>query len=167
MRWIQLLLAGVLLVGCDTIDTGKANKKVDEANKSLEDGNDLLKKASKVLDASLENNALEDVKKCTKSAEEAAEKYEEASKLAKEASELKVHKAFSEYLELKSNAFAKRGEIADTLKKLCKTVADKALPDAVVAVKKKQETITELVEEADELDAKAAKIQKDNPEQFK
>jgi len=167
MRWTQLLVAGFLLVGCDTIDTGKANKKVEEANKALEDGNDLITKAEKTLYASLENNAFEDLKKCTKSAEEAAEKYEEASKLAKEASELKVHKVFGEYLELKSKAFAKRGEIADTLKKLCKSVADKALPDAVVAVKKKQETIKELLEEADELDEKAKKLQKDNPDQFK
>jgi hypothetical protein len=167
MRWIPLLVVGALLVGCEGIDTGKANKKVDEANNALEDGNDLLKKAGKTLDASLQNNAPEDLKKCSKSAEEAAEKYEEASKLAKEASEMKIRKVFGEYLELKSKSFAKRGEIADTLKKLCKTIADKALPDAERVVRQRQETIDELVEEADELDAKAAKIQKDNPDQFK
>ncbi len=166
MRWIPILFAASLLVGCEGIDTDKANKNVDAANKKLEEGNGLIKEAGKHIDKATKENPAEEAKKCVKKSAEAAEAYEEAAKLTKEASEMKVRKLFGEYLSLKSKAFAKRGEVAGALEKQCKGLVDKGFGD-IEAITKNKKKIDELVEEADELDEKAEKIQKDNPDQFK
>lgn len=164
MRWHLFLVAGVLLAGCEGIDTDKANKKVDEANKALNEGNDLIKTAAKHLTAATSGDTEAEAKKCMKAADEAAEKFDEASKLAKEASEMKVKKIFGEYLSLKSKSFAKRGEVAATAKKQCKGLADKGDIEQIMKIGKE---IEKLGDEADELDEKAEKIQKDNPTDFK
>ncbi len=164
MRWHLLLVAGVLCAGCEGIDTEKANKKVDEANKALNEGNDFVKAVDKHLKAAAAGDADAESKKCVKAAEDAADKFDEASKLAKEASEMKVKKIFGEYLGLKSKSFAKRGEVAVAGKKQCKSLTDKGDVDQIMKIEKE---IKALIEEADELDEKAEKIQKDNPTDFK
>jgi len=165
MRWHLFLLVGVLCAGCDQIDTDKANKKVDDANKALKEGGELFDEANDHLKATDKGDAAAEGKKCLKKAEEAGEKFEEAGKLAKDASEMKISKVFSEYLELKSKSFSARGELASTMKKLCKKVGEKSTEvDVVVKLQKDMKTAQE---EFTELDEKAAKIQKDNPKDFK
>jgi len=172
-RAVQLFIATLLCfsfaVGCEGIDLNKANKNVGEANKLLKEGDEIEQEAGKFLTeldtAENPEKAKASAAKCVTKFEEAVVKYEEAAKLTKTASAMKVTKMFAEYLELKGKQFAKFGDGAVVWQKFCKAVADTGAVTQADVVKAKADA-SKLREEADELGAKAKKIQDDNPDQF-
>jgi hypothetical protein len=165
MRWHLFLVAAVLCAGCQ--DTQKANEKVAEFNKALNEGKDLLAEAEKHRAAADGSNVEVEGKKCAQSAGDAAEKFETAAKLATEASEMKVQKIFAEYLGFAAKAFEKRAEHAATAKKLCQSMVEQGVGGSVADTMKLYKDLERLDEEAREFGAKAEKIQKDNPTDFK
>lgn len=177
----MLVLLVCLNIACDSQQMEEANKLINEANPIAVKANDTGAKAEslvkELLGANLtnaedmehyksENKAKFDEgvslsEQTEKSLNEAAAKFEQASKL-------KVNDKFKEYLGYKAQDIKKRAEgykgIAALFKSvLAETDEQKAGQLVTEGVAKYNSTI----KDADDLDAKAQKIVKDNPDLFK
>lgn len=178
-----LAIAVLILVGLackDGMETDKANKIIDEANKLITTANENVEKAGKKYD---EYTKKVDEIDSEKELEEArdfgkkelfplydamSENFKKASEKFDEASKLKVNPKYKEYLETKTQELKKRSEYALELKKI---------PQALIDSKKKKdyeenrdkivESANKMIKEAKELDEKAEKIRKDNPDIIK
>jgi hypothetical protein len=176
---ICVLALVVGLAGCKFYETDKANKLVDAANASIKDANDRADKGTNKLQE-LETGALqaEDQETWTKwqteakgiiaDLEKARDSYTDAGSKFLEASKLKLQDKFKEYLDAKGNEMKKRGEMAAALIGEPQALIDSSNPDdfkakATEAIKKVQS----LKKEADDLEAKADKIYKENESMFK
>ncbi|MFL6215690.1 MAG: hypothetical protein ACJ74J_17540 [Blastocatellia bacterium] len=168
-----------LAAGCKLYETDKANKLVDAANVSIKDANDRADKgATKLQEMETAAMAAEDEETWTKwqteakgiiaDLEKARDGYTDAGKKFLEASKLKLQDKFKEYLDAKGQEMTKRGEMADALIGEPRALMDTSNPHdfqtkATDAVKKVQN----LKKEADDLEAKADKIYKENQAIFK
>src|SRR5689334_5392124 len=173
------LLAGLLLLGvvlaCGSGDeTEKANKLVNEGNAAIEEGKkhvtDGEQKKNKMLqmpvaqlaDArSLAKEAIRDYDQAEQKAKEAAGKFDEASKL-------KVNDKFKEYLSLKVKEFNKRAELVEALKGAPQALIDSENRASFIThANEANQKAERLAKEADDLEAQADKLQKDNPDSIK
>lgn len=175
---IVLILVG--LACSDGLETDKANKIIDEANKLITTANENVDKAKnkyeeyiKKVDAIKDNgDGLEETRNFGKELfplyDAMSENFKKASEKFDEASKLKVNPKYKEYLETKAQELKKRSDYALELKKI---------PQALIDSKKKKdyeenrdklvESANKMIKEAKELDEKAEKIRKDNPEIIK
>lgn len=173
------LMTGCLLLGlafsCSIGDESEqANKLVNEGNAAIGEGKKYLADAEQKKDTmlntdvahlaearTLANEAIRIYDQAEGKAKEAASKYEAASKL-------KIGDKFKEYLALKVKEYNKRAEVVEALKGAPQALIDSQdrasfISRANAAMHKAEG----LNKEADDLEAQADKIQKDNPEAFK
>lgn len=173
-----MVLLALSLVGCQ--ETQKANALVDVGNKSVEEANKLSAEARKKTDDLFgaesmkdfpENRAelkskVDDVNglldKSITSLKSAAEKFEEASKL-------KIDDKLKEYYTTKAQSYRKLADINETAKKQTSLLTDASISERDGLVSKLEpldEQIKKMQKELDDLEAKAKKIQTDNPKLF-
>src|SRR5215470_847737 len=173
------LLAGLLLLGvalaCSFGDeTDKANKLVNEGNAAIEEGKKYVadgeEKKGKMLQMpvaqlaearTLAREAIRAYEQAEQKAKEAAGKFDEASKL-------KVNDKFKEYLSLKVKEFNKRAELVEALKGAPQALIDSENRASFVSRANEANQKAEgLAKEANDLEAQADKLQKDNPDSIK
>ena len=173
------LMAGFLLLAvilaCSTGDeTEKANKLVDEGNAAIQEGKkyvaDAEEKKNRMLHTNVSqlaeartiaNEAIKAYDQAEHKAKEAAAKFEEASKL-------KVSDKFKEYLALKVKEFNKRAELVEALKDTPQALIDSQSRSSFISrANEATQKAERLSKEADDLEAQADKLQKDNPDSFK
>src|ERR1044072_1191387 len=175
----KALLAGLLLLGvvlaCSSGDeTDKANKLVNEGNAAIEEGKKFVAdgedKKNKMLQTSVAQ--LADARTLAK---EAIRAYEQAEQKAKEAagkfdaaSKLKVSDKFKEYLGLKVKEYNKRAELVEALKGAPQALIDSENRASFISHASEANQKAEgLAKEADDFEAQADKLQKDNPDNIK
>lgn len=177
--FISLLMITALVLACNSYETEKANKLVDEANKSITDGNTAFKEANEKNDKMIDDEAaiteesqVEAVKSTAKEAvtafEKASKGYGDASKKFDEASKLKVQEKFKEYLQAKSQEMKKRSEMCDTAKGISQAMVDsKGRNEFRDKIKGITDKVEQINKEAKELESKADKIMQENKDMFK
>ena len=174
-----LFLLVLSLVGC--METGKANELVDVGNKSVDEANkastDAANKFSElfsqanITDFPENRDALKSkvaetaglFDKSIASLKTAADKFEEASKL-------KVDDKFKEYLTTMAQSYRKKADVNESAKKMVLLLGDTSIDGPEGLVSKMQplkEQNDKLKKEQSDLEAKAQKIQTDNPSIFK
>jgi len=177
------LMAGVLLLGvvlaCSSgYETEKANKLVEQ------DGNAAIEDAKKYLtDAEEEKNRMlqTDISDASKLAEartianeviraynQGEDKLKEAVAKFEEASKLKISDKYKEYLALRIKEKNKRVELVEALKDIPQALIDSqsrsSFTSRANAATQKAER---LMKEANDLEAQAVQLEKDNPDAFK
>jgi hypothetical protein len=173
-----LLLLGVALACGSTDETDKANKLVEQdGNAAIEDGKKYLTDAeekknrmlhTEISDASslakaraLANEAITVYNQGEDKLKEAVGKFEEASKL-------KISDKYKEYLALRIKEKNKRVELVEALKDIPQALIDSdsrsSFTSRANAATQKAER---LMKEANDLEAQAEKLEKDNPDSFK
>ena len=106
-------------------------------------------------------------KTCSEKLTNAASKVDGASKLLKEASDLKLEKAFTEYLSIMSRADAKVADRIRSEKTLCDAIANRPTSEELdVAFEKARAETDTHDKEATELLEQADKIRRENPTKF-
>ena len=169
-----LLLLGVLLACGSSDETEKANKLVNEGNAAIDEGKkyvaDAEEKKSRMLQTpvaqlaearTLAREAIRTYEQAEQKAKEAAGKFDEASKL-------KVSDKFKEYLALKVKEFNKRAELVEALKGVPQALIDSENRTSFMTrANESNQKAQNLAKEADDLEAQADKLQKDNPDSIK
>jgi hypothetical protein len=173
------LLAGLLLLGvvlaCSSGDeTDKANKLVNEGNAAIEEGKKFVAdgedKKNKMLQTSVAQlaDARTLAKEAIRAYEQAEQKAKEAAGKFDEASKLKVSDKFKEYLGLKVKEYNKRAELVEALKGAPQALIDSENRASFISHASEANQKAEgLAKEADDLEAQAEKLQKDNPDTIK
>lgn len=170
----SLLLLGVVVACSFGDETEKANKLVNEGNAAIEEGKKYVaageEKKNKMLQTpvaqladarSLAREAISAYEQAEQKAKEAAGKFEEASKL-------KVSDKFKEYMSLKVKEYNKRAELMEALKGTPQALIDSDNRASFVSHASQANQKAEgLAKEADDLEAQADKLQKDNPDSIK
>ena len=183
---LNLLITLALIIGIGLACSGgnqqaEANKLVDEANKKLEEAKDLLAKtdarATKLFSEPLKTvQQLNDYKAKTKGeAKSIADDYEKVAGILKEvskkfddASRLNTTDKYKEYAKVKSDEFAKRAEAMNIHKGNAQAFAEITEPKEMFSKFTENNTKSAaLMKEADELGAKAKKMEEDNKDLFK
>ena len=173
------LLAGLLLLGvvlaCGAGDeTEKANKLVNEGNSAIAEGKKYLadgeEKKNKMLQTpvaqlagarTLAREAISAYEQAEQKAKEAAGKFDEASKL-------KINDKFKDYMSLKVKEFNKRAELVEALKGAPQALIDSENRASFIThANEANQKAEQLAKEANELEAQADKLQKDNPDSIK
>ena len=173
------LLAGLLLLGvglaCSFGDeTEKANKLVVEGNAAIDEGkkyvSDGEEKKSKMLQMPVAQlgDARSLAKEVIKAYDQAEQKAKEAAGKFDEASKLKVGDKFKEYLSLKVKEYNKRAELMEALKGTPQALIDSENRASFISQANEANRKAEgLAKEANDLEAQADKLQKDNPDSIK
>jgi len=173
------LLAGLLLLGvvlaCSAGDeTEKANKLVNEGNAAIEEGKKYVAdgeaKKNKMLQTSVAQlaDARTLAREAIRAYEQAEQKAKEAAGKFDEASKLKINDKFKDYLSLKVKEFNKRAELVEALKGAPQALIDSENRASFVSHANEANQKAEgLAKEADDLEAQADKLQKDNPDSIK
>ena len=169
-----LLLFLVLACGSAEDETEKANKLVDEVNAAMQDGKkyvaDAEDKKNKMLHTNISQlgEARTIASESIRAYDQAEEKVKEAVGKCEEASKLKINDKFKEYLALKVKEFNKRVELVEALKATPQALIDSQNRSSFIssanAATQKAERLSK---EANDLEAQADKVQKDNPDSFK
>ncbi|MBS1792480.1 MAG: hypothetical protein JSS81_01430 [Acidobacteria bacterium] len=184
MKNITAILAVLMLIfaglACSSDETDKANGLVDEANKFIKEANTAVDQAeSKGKEFDRMVGAIEtedDFKKATDfgnkelipAYDKMKDNFSKAGEKFEAAGKLKVNDKFKEYLEAKAAEMKKRAEYAEVYKGIPKALADsKGKSDYKEALQKILDKAQGLQKEAKDLDEKATKIQKDNPNVMK
>jgi hypothetical protein len=177
------LMAGLLLLGvalaCGSADeTDKANKLVEQdGNAAIEDGKKYLTDAeekknmmlhTKISDASSLAKARALAKEAITAYNQGEDKLKEAVGKFEEASKLKISDKYKEYLALRIKEKNKRVELVEALKDIPQALIDSdsrsTFTSRANAATQKAEG---LMKEANDLEAQAEKLEKDNPDSFK
>lgn len=155
-------LALLVVAGCQTVDTGRANEKAAQANSAIEEGNRLFGEADAATNAALagmdlapgeeRDQAVAGARACVTALEGAVPAFERASSLLSEASRMRITPPFAAYLDLKSQEMKKRAELGALQRELCEGLAD-GRKDALDVLEGGRAAA--LAREADELAAKA------------
>ena len=174
-----LFLLALTLVGCQ--ETGKANELVDVGNKSVDEANKAATEAKNKFGELFTKENITDFPenrdslkskvaevaglfdKSVTNLKSAADKFEEASKL-------KLDDKFKEYLTTMAQSYRKKAELNETAKKTVLLLSDTSIDGPEGLASKMQplnEQTNKLQKEAGDLEAKAQKIQTDNPSIFK
>jgi len=178
-----LAIAILILVGLactDSMETEKANGIIAEANKFITTANENAEKAGKRYDEYTkkvedikEEDEVDVVRDFGKKElfplyDAMGENFKKASEKFDEASKLKVNPKYKEYLETKAQEMKKRSEHALEMKKIPQALIDsKKKKDYEESRDKIIESASKMQKEAKELDEKAEKIRKDNPDVIK
>ncbi|HKP14263.1 MAG TPA: hypothetical protein VJZ91_19235 [Blastocatellia bacterium] len=174
-----MALALGLMAGCNMYETDKANKLVDAANVSIKDANDkgqncptrveqMDDAATKAEDEEGMAKVREQAKAIIADLEKARDGYTDAGNKFLEASKLKLQDKFKEYLDAKGQEMKKRGEMCAALIGVPQALIDSNTAEAYH--QKSGAVVTKyqgLQKEADDLEAKASKIYKENEAMFK
>ena len=169
-----LLLLGVVLACGAGDETEKANKLVNEGNAAIDEGKKYVAdgeaKKNKMLqmpvaqlaDArTLAREAIRAYDQAEQKAKEAAGKFDEASKL-------KINDKFKDYLSLKAKEYNKRAELVEALKGAPQALLDSENRATFVShANEANQKAEDLAKEANDLEAQADKLQKDNPDSIK
>ncbi|MFO0552638.1 MAG: hypothetical protein U0271_29880 [Polyangiaceae bacterium] len=155
-------LALLVVAGCQSVDTGRANEKAAQANTSIEEGNRLFGEADTATNTALagmdlppgeaRDEALAGARACAAALDGAVPAFEKASGLLSEASRMRITPPFAAYLDLKSQEMKKRAELGSLQRELCGRLAD-GRSDALDVLKGGRAAT--LSREADELAEKA------------
>ena len=173
------LLAGLLLLGivlaCSLGDeTDKANKLVNEGNAAIAEGKKYVadgeEKKSKMLQMPVAQlaDARNLARDAVRSYEQAEQKAKEAAGKFDEASKLKIGDKFKEYLSVKAKEFNKRAELVEALKGAPQALIDSENRASFIShANEANQKAEKLAKEADDLEAQADKLQRDNPDSIK
>ena len=165
-----LLFLGVVLACGNTDETDKANKLVNEGNAAITEGKkhatDADEKKNKMLQTNiaqlgeartLANEAIREYDQAISKAKEAAGKFDEASKL-------QINDKYKDYLTLKAKEYNKRSELIETLKAIPQALIDSQNRQAFISrANEATQKAERISKEADDLEAQADKVEKDNP----
>lgn len=163
-----VIVGSFALVGCDM---QKANKIVTETNTIVEGANASFKRGEEAIQAALNKQsdpeaAAAAAAPCTDALADAATKYAKASQNLLEAGAISgISKEFAEYLKAMGGSHQKSAELMELEQKVCKSFVDKS-PTAVPDWQATQVDIDRVRKELNEVQAKADKIQSDNPDKF-
>jgi len=174
-----ILLVLAVALACSSDDTAKANKLVDDANESVKDANNNSESGlAKVY--SMENMlpnihnqndlgaARSVANECISILNKAKDKYADASSKLEEASKMSLNDKFKEYLDLKSQEMAKRSEAMEAAVREPQALIDSnSVSEYTFKVKSITENFKSLKQAADDLAAKAAKLQAENKDAIK
>ena len=173
------LLAGLLLLGvalaCSFGDeTEKANKLVTEGNAAIDEGKKFVadgeEKKNKMLQMPVAQlaDARSLAREVIKAYDQAEQKAKEAAGKFDEASKLKISDKFKDYLALKVKEYNKRAELMEALKGTPQALIDSQNRASFVSQANDANRKAEgLAKEADDLEAQADKLQKDNANTIK
>jgi len=155
-------------------ETDKANKLVDEGNAAINEGKKFVADAEQKKDKMLHTNvsqlgeARTIANEAIRAYDQAEDKAKEAAAKFEEASKLKINDKFKEYLALKVKEFNKRAELVEALKSTPQALIDSQSRSSFIsranAATQKAERLNK---DANDLEAQADKVQKDNPDSFK
>lgn len=171
---LMLLAVGLACSAGD--ETAKANGIVGEANKFITTANESASKVTTKFDEyetkvnSITNDkGLEEARALAKEMmpmyDSMRENFTKAGEKFDEASKLKIKEKHKEYLETKGKEMKLRGEYSAEIKKIPQALIDSSGEKAYrETVKPLIEKIQKMTGEASELEAKADKIQRDNPD---
>src|ERR1043165_1449604 len=169
-----LLLLGVVLACNFGDDTEKANKLVNEGNAAIDEGKKYVAagedKKNKMLQTSVAQlaDARTLAKEAIRAYEQAEQKAKEAAGKFDEASKLKVSDKFKEYLGLKVKEYNKRAELVEALKGAPQALIDSENRASFIThANEANQKAERLAKEADDLEAQADKLQKDNADSIK
>lgn len=163
---LLVVASALALVGCDM---AKANKIVGETNTIVEAANASFKKAEDAIKAANAkkgdpDGAAEAAAPCTDALADASTKYAQASKNLLEAGAISgITKEFAEYLKAMGESHSKSAELMEVEKKICKSLVEKTPSEEA---DKLNAEIEKIRKELTEIQAKADKIQQDNPDKF-
>lgn len=170
-------LAGLLLVlglnaGCRADETSKANQNVEASKALLEESKQLETEARKyqaeTSRATTPEALKESATRCAASFQLAIEKYDEAARLTKEAAGFKVSKVFAEYLDLKSQQFAKYSAATNVSARACRSMTETGTTEqAIAGDEADQREWAAIAEEVRVLSERAAEIERQHADQFK
>jgi hypothetical protein len=162
-------------------EQAEANKIVAEANKKLEEAKTLMDKTGTrnktLFSANIQTNAQlqaykdrmsGEAKEIVADFEKVSESLKDISKKYDDVSRMKVSDKYKEYTKIKSEEFAKRAEAVSVSKGNAQAFAE--IDDAKTMLAKfneNNEKSGKLFKEADELAAKAKKIEEENQDLFK
>jgi len=169
-----LLLLGVVLACSSGDETEKANKLVNEGNAAIEEGKKYVADGEDKKNQMLQMPVaqLADARTLAKEAIRAYDQGEQKAKVAAgkfdEASKLKINDKFKEYLSLKVKEFNKRADLVEALKGAPQALIDSENRASFIShANEANQKAEQLAKEADDLQAQADKIQKDNPDSIK
>jgi hypothetical protein len=155
-------------------ETAKANKLVDEGNAAINEGKkyvaDAEEKKNKMLrtDVSQLGEARTTANEAIRAYDQAEDKAKEAVAKFEEASKLKINDKFKEYLALKVKEFNKRAELVEALKTTPQALIDSQSRTSFISrANEATQKAERLNKDANDLEAQADKVQKDNPDSFK
>ncbi|MEW6127440.1 MAG: hypothetical protein AB1757_10420 [Acidobacteriota bacterium] len=178
LPFLVTMIGVCLLVGCTFYETDKANKVVDVANAAIKDANENLTKGGQLLVkmeqavASIEEDqdleaARAQAKEAIATLEKARDKYKESGEKFIEASKFKLQDKYKEYLEAKGAEMKKRAEYVDVVIGEPKALLDtESKADYQAKVKDVVSKSDAVKKDADDLEAKAKKIQDENKDLF-
>jgi hypothetical protein len=168
-----LLLAALLACGSGD-ETEKANKLVNEGNAAIDEGKKYVadgeEKKNKMLQMPVAQlaDARTLAREAVRSYEQAEQKAKEAAGKFDEASKLKISDKFKEYLSVKVKEFNKRAELVDALKGAPQALIDSEnRANFIIHANEANQKAERLAKEADDLEAQADKLQKDNADSIK
>lgn len=171
---LLFLIAAVLACSSGGNETERANKLVDEGNSAVQEAKKEITEAERLKQKMLATDVkhLDDARSTAKETitayEKAEAKCKEAASKYDEASRLKLNDKFKEYLTLKVKEYNKRAELVQTAKGVPQALIDSESREGWISkANTVNEKVTQLSKEAEDLGAKADKIQKDNPDIFK
>ena len=169
-----LLLLGVLLACGASDETDKANKLVNEGNAAIEEGKKYVadgeEKKNKMVQTPIAQlaDARTLAREAVRSYDQAEQKAKEAAGKFDEASKLKVSDKFKEYLSVKVKEYNKRAELIEALKGTPQALIDSENRASFIShANEANQKAERLSKEADDLEAQADKLQKDNPDSIK
>jgi len=173
LRTIVAVFTVAILTACGGNQIEEANHLVDKANKNIVEADELLKKTEKknkeLFAVPIQTEEELQIYKEKKSAEAGTiiEDFEKASNLAEsaanqfaEAGKLNVPENFKEYLEIKSQEFAKRAEAVETRKGNAQAFLDYDGATMVKKFEENNEKSEKLMKEAKELGERADEVQR-------
>jgi SMC interacting uncharacterized protein involved in chromosome segregation len=179
------LVAGLLLLGIVLACGGGGDDETEKANKLVEqEGNAAVEDAKKYLtDAEEKKNRMlhTDITNASKLAEARAtaneairaydqgeDKLKEAVAKFEEASKLKISDKYKEYLTLRIKEKNKRVELIEALKDIPQALIDSQNRSSFTSrANAATQEAERLMKEANDLEAQAEKLEKDNPDIFK
>lgn len=173
-----LLLAGFALACSSGDESGKANELIAQANKAVVKANEASQKGAQkivemegLVDKIASDEDLENARKVARESKEsfttARDSFKEAGEGFTAAGKLKVNEKFKEYVDTKAAEFAKRSDLMSAAIDEAQAMLDSKDRETYHAkVKDVVEKFNKAKKEAEELSAKAEKIQADNKDVF-
>jgi hypothetical protein len=155
-------------------ETERANKLVNEGNAAIEEGKKYVadgeEKKNKMLQMPVAQlaDARTLAREAVRSYEQAEQKAKEAAGKFDDATKLKISDKFKEYLSVKVKEYNKRAELVEALKGAPQALIDSENRASFINHANEANSKAErLAKEADDLEAQADKLQKDNPDSIK
>lgn len=181
---IVLIITVFIALACSSGSSSQqaeANKIVAEANKKLEEARSLMVKTDArnkaLFGADIQTNSQlqsyqekmgSEAKEIISDYEKVAEALKDISKKYDDVSRMNVSEKYKEYTKIKSEEFALRSDAVATAKGNAQAFADIDDPKTMLAkFKENNEKSAKLFKDADELGAKAKKIEDENKDIFK